>query len=390
MRLKYKIYFFVEYFSLGILGPYLAVYLYQRAFSGIEIGLILGSMPIIMFIFQPLWSYLSDVLNSRRLVLTGVSLGVVAAVIGFGASSSFLMAFLWAVLLSAMRAPIGPVSNAIVLDYLEETDQLEDFSLIRLWGSLAFAISSLLLGSFFLNQILVYFTWFIAGLYFLLAILGLFLPEKGAAFSYSGFKGLGHLLKNQNFVFFLLGSVFIGATFGISMNYLTLFLQSLAAPSWLIGSTISLQALVEVPIMIMVPFLLHRFSMRRLILFGGLILPLRWLIYVFIQSPAWVLPTQIIHGLAIVSFLVVGVSFIDHMVDPKFRATGQGLYMTALNGIGAGLGVYLAGAVFEWFDIRAVWLLNTLLGLIGFVLLVASLHRLKSQSQSNGQSRPPA
>lgn len=369
MEKRFKLYFFVEYFTLGIIGPYLVIFLNQKAFTGIEIGLILGTMPIIMFLFQPVWSYLSDILNTRRWVLFGVCLGAVVSAMGLGASQTFLAAFLWTIFLSAMRAPIVPVSNAIVLDFLESTGHQDDFSLIRLWGSLAFAISSLLLGSFFLDQLLVYFTWFVAALYFILALLSLSLPEKGSVFSYSKLKGFDSLTRNRAFTVFLLGSIFIGASFGISMNYLTLFLQSLAAPPWLVGATISLQALVEVPIMIMIPYLLHRFSMRRLIMAGALLLPIRWLLYTVIQQPGWVVPTQVFHGIAVVSFLVVGVSFIDKWIDPRWRATGQGLYMTALNGIGTGLGVYLAGFAFEWYGIRSIWWLNILLGLIGVILL---------------------
>jgi MFS transporter, PPP family, 3-phenylpropionic acid transporter len=380
MKLRFKIYFFIQYLPMGIIGPFLAVFLYQKEFTGVQIGLLLGSMPIATIILQPVWSYLSDLLNTRRKILLIACLGTATASLGLGLAETFTVAFLWALLFAAMRAPIVPISNAIALDYLEETDKPDDYSLIRLWGSLAFAASSLLFASLFLDQILTYFSWLLGGIYFLQAGLSVLLPEKRQPYAFSGFKGLQILKENPDFTIYLLASIFIGGTLGIYNNYMTLFLQSLDASSWLIGTVFSLQAVLELPLMMMVPFLLKRFSMRCIILIGAMGLPVRWLIYVFIQQPGWVIPTQIFHGLAVVSVFVVGVSFIDRHIHPKWRATGQGFYSTAL-GIGTGVGVFLAGSVLEWFNVRSIWIFNILLGHIGLSLLLFVFRRFNQSVQ---------
>ncbi len=372
MKTKYKIYFFFQYLVMGVIGPYLAVFLYEKGYSGAQIGLLLGAMPITILIFQPLWSYLSDVFNTRKRLLLFGSIGAGLAALGLGYAPSFWVAFICAVLLAAMQAPLMPISNALVLDYLEETQKPDDYSLIRLWGSLAFAVSSMLIGGLFIDQLLVYFAWLVAGMYFLQAGLSLSLSEWGIEYSHSDFKRLDFLTKNPSFAVFLLGSVFIGATINVVLNYQTLFLQFLGTSSWMVGSTIALQALIEMPMMAAVPFLLKRFSMRRIIFVGALVLPIRWFLYIFIKNPNWVLPTQILHSVAVVGFMVIGVSFIDKHISPKWRATGQGLYNAATSGIGAAIGAGLAGVIFDRFDIRAVWLLNLIFGLIGLGLLLIS------------------
>jgi PPP family 3-phenylpropionic acid transporter len=386
MKFKFKVYYFFEYFVMGVIGPFLAVFLYEKGYSGAQIGLLLGAMPIAILVFQPLWSYLSDVFNTRKLLLFLGCLGAGLAALGLGYAPSFWLAFVSAVLLAVMQAPIIPVSNAIVLDYLEEVGQPEGYSLVRLWGSVAFAIASMLIGSLFLDQLLVYFIWFVAVLYFIQAGLSLTLPEEGADYVYSDLKNLDFLTKNPNFAIFLLGSIFIGGTINVVLNYQTLFLQSLGAPSWMVGGIIALQAIIEVPIMIAVPYLMRRFPMRRLILIGAVLLPIRWLIYIFIQAPAWVFPTQILHSVAVVSFMVIGVSFIDKHLDPKWRATGQGLYNAATSGIGAAIGAALAGAIFEWYGIRSIWLLNLILGLIGFGFLLVSFRGFHKEDTAKQQA----
>lgn len=381
MKTKYKIYFFFQYLVMGVIGPYLAVFLYEKGYSGAQIGLLLGAMPITILIFQPLWSYLSDVFNTRKRLLLFGSIGAGLAALGLGYAPSFWVAFICAVLLAAMQAPLMPISNALVLDYLEETQKPDDYSLIRLWGSLAFAVSSMLIGGLFIDQLLVYFAWLVAVMYFLQAGLSLSLSEWGLEYSHSDFKRLDFLTKNPSFAVFLLGSVFIGATINVVLNYQTLFLQFIGASSWMVGSTIALQALIEMPMMAAVPFLLKRFSMRRIIFVGAMVLPIRWFLYIFIENPNWVLPTQILHSVAVVGFMVIGVSFIDKHISPKWRATGQGLYNAATSGIGAAIGAGLAGVIFDRYDIRAVWLLNLIFGLIGLGLLMISFRGFrKSES----------
>jgi len=381
MKTKYKIYFFFQYLVMGVIGPYLAVFLYEKGYSGAQIGLLLGAMPITILIFQPLWSYLSDVFNTRKRLLLFGSIGAGLAALGLGYAPSFWVAFICAVLLAAMQAPLMPISNALVLDYLEETQKPDDYSLIRLWGSLAFAVSSMLIGGLFIDQLLVYFAWLVAVMYFLQAGLSLSLSEWGLEYSHSDFKRLDFLTKNPSFAVFLLGSVFIGATINVVLNYQTLFLQFIGASSWMVGSTIALQALIEMPMMAAVPFLLKHFSMRRIIFVGAMVLPIRWFLYIFIENPNWVLPTQILHSVAVVGFMVIGVSFIDKHISPKWRATGQGLYNAATSGIGAAIGAGLAGVIFDRYDIRAVWLLNLIFGLIGLGLLMISFRGFrKSES----------
>ncbi len=382
MKTKYKIYFFFQYLVMGVIGPYLAVFLYEKGYSGAQIGLLLGAMPITILIFQPLWSYLSDVFNTRKRLLFFGSIGAGMAALGLGYAPSFWLAFVCAVLLAAMQAPLMPISNALVLDYLEETQKPDDYSLIRLWGSLAFAVSSMLIGGLFIDQLLTYFVWLVAVLYFLQAGLSLTLSEWGLEYSHSDFKSLDFLTKNPSFAVFLLGSVFLGATINVVLNYQTLFLQFLGASSWMVGSTIALQALIEIPMMAAIPFLLKRFSMRRMIFIGAMVLPIRWLSYIFIKNPNWVLPTQILHSVAVVGFMVIGVSFIDKHISPKWRATGQGLYNAAMSGIGAALGAGLAGVIFDRFDIRAVWLLNLIFGLIGLGLLLISFRGFRKSENS--------
>ena len=382
MKFIFELVFFLYFSTLGTYGPYLAVYLAEKDFSGFQIGLLLGSMPIAILIASPIWSYVSDVLNKRKILLVIGCAGAGLSSLALGWADQYGLNFLWIILMAIMSAPILPIGTAIVLDTLEVKGKREGFGLVRLWGSLGFAITSLIWGSFFLDRILDYFSWGLAGIFFLLGVISIFLPEKAGDFTYTGLGGVKILGQNKRLVFYLLASVFIGASISAYNNYQTIFFQSLAASDLLIGIIVSMQAFVEIPMMLFMPFFFKRFSMRLMIMIGGIALFVRWGLYLITQQPGWVIPIQFLNGVGIPAFFVVGVAYIDQIVSPKWRATAQGLYNAAFLGIGSAIGVYLAGMVYEWFNVRSIWVLNLILGLIGLGLLGLAFWGTKSEEEA--------
>jgi PPP family 3-phenylpropionic acid transporter len=375
MRNKFNAFYFILFFSFGIIGPYRALYFSQKGFSGTQIGVLIGIVPILSILFQPVWSALSDLFHTRRLLLVIGCLGVSAAMMGIGLVDSFKANFLLFTVFSIFITPIGPIGTALVLDYLDEIEKPDSLSLIRVWGSIGFGVSSLLLGSFLLDQRLELFPWLLVGVYLLLGLVCLILPENKMDISQPdiNFKDLTQLSKNTPFMLFLAGMVFIGATLLIANNFQTVFLQSLDASSLLIGITVALPALLEIPMLIITPTLLKKFRLRELIIAGAVLMPIRWGLFYMIQNPGWMLPAQILNGVATISIDIAGVSYIDKSIPSKWRATGQGLYTTAAFAIGPGIGNFIAGGILDRFNVRAIWVLNMALGLVGLMLVFFAL-----------------
>jgi len=382
MKFIFELVFFLYFSTLGTYGPYLAVYLAEKGFSGVQIGLLLGSMPIAILIASPIWSYISDVLHKRKILLVIGCTGAGLASLALGWVDQYGLNFLWIILMAIMSAPILPIGTAIVLDALEVKGKREGFGMVRLWGSLGFAITSLIWGGFFLDRILDYFSWGLAGIFFLLGAISLFLPEKKGELTFTSLGGVKILGQNKRLVFYLLASIFIGASISAYNNYQTVFFQSLDASALLIGIIVSMQAFVEIPMMLLMPFFFKRFSMRLMIMIGGIALFVRWGLYLITQQAGWVIPIQFLNGVGIPAFFVVGVAYIDQIVSQKWRATAQGLYNAAFLGIGSAIGVYLAGMIYEWFNVRSIWVLNLILGLIGLGLLVLAFWGTKSEEEA--------
>jgi len=375
MRKKFNAFYFILYMSFGIIGPYQALYFTQKGFSGTQIGILIGIVPILSILLQPVWSALSDVFHTRRLLLVIGCLGVSASLVGVGLAASFISNFFFFMWFSIFITPIGPIGTAFVLDYLDEIEKPDTLSLIRVWGTIGFGTSSLLLGSLLMDKYLNTFPWILAGIYLLLVLVSLVLPESKTMTLQPNInlKELSQLSKNKEFMFFLLGMIFIGATMIIASSYQAIYLLSMNASTLLIGIAIALPAFVEIPMMLAAPRLLRNVHIRWLIMLGALILPIRWILFYFIQNPGWVIPVQIFNGFTTIGVEIAGVSYIDKRVSPKWRATGQGLYTTATFGIGPGIGNFIAGNIIERYNIRAIWGLNLFLGMVGLILLFLAL-----------------
>lgn len=385
MRLKFNAFYFILFLSFGIIGPYRALYFSQKGFSGTQIGVLIGIVPILSILFQPVWSALSDLFHTRRLLLVIGCLGVSASMIGIGIVDSFKANFLLFTVFSIFITPIGPIGTALVLDYLDEIEKPDSLSLIRVWGSIGFGVSSLLLGSFLMDQRLELFPWLLVGVYLLLGLVCLILPENKMDISQPDIKlkDLTQLSKNTSFMLFLAGMVFIGATLLIANNFQTVFLQSLNASSLLIGITVALPALLEIPMLIITPMLLKKFHLRQLIIAGAVLMPVRWGLFYMIQNPGWMIPAQILNGVATISIDIAGVSYIDKSIPSKWRATGQGLYTTAAFAIGPGIGNFIAGNILDRFNVRAIWVLNLALGLVGLMLVFFALWLFSSRFEKS-------
>ena len=82
---------------------------------------------------------------------------------------------------------------------------------------------------------------------------------------------------------------------------------------------------------------------------------------------------EAMHGLAWTLFLVASVEYVNKLVEPKWRATGQSLFWAAYFGAGMIMGSLWAGFLYDRMPLKIVFGLNgtvvflvSLLGLAAF------------------------
>jgi len=138
----------------------------------------------------------------------------------------------------------------------------------------------------------------------------------------------------------------IGIASGLSlasMNYLFPYLSELGASESLMGVTLTVGTVVELPLMLFADRILRRFSAFRLLIFSMLMMGLRLLLMAAATGPAWILATQTLNIASFPLMWVAGVSYANALAPDGMKATGQGLLASSVNGIGMAIGGFIGG-----------------------------------------------
>lgn len=372
---RFRLFFGVQFAGIGIFFSYIALYLNGLDLTGSQLGLLFALIPLVSFLVQPLWGFATDIYHRQRLALVLACFGVAGAMIGMAQAESYWPILLFTVIHAIMMAPISILATALALEHLNRQPG-SNFGSLRLWGSIGYAISTFGIGTWLLDQGDI---WWIMPLYGLgnviLGVIAIFLPDAEVHGQGSWREGVTLLQRHRGLSLFLFGIILVGFTHGIVNYYLAVYLTDIRASGVIIGVALALAAIFEVPFMGRAHLFIERWGVRPVLLFGMAMLTLRWFLYIFIKEPLLVLPTQILHSIGMMSLLIVGVLYMDRLLEPKWRTSAQSLYAASFSGIGPAVGLYFAGLLYGSYGIQSVWIFATLVGVAGTITLAYAVYR---------------
>lgn len=164
------------------------------------------------------------------------------------------------------------------------------------------------------------------------------------------------LFADRRMCIFFIFSMLLGVALQITNGFATTFISSFKGVAEYAGtfgannSTLltSLSQISEALCILMIPFFLKRFGIKRVMLIAMGAWVLRFGLFGFGDpgSGLWMLiASMIVYGVAFDFFNVSGALFVDQETDERVKSSAQGLFMLMTNGIGASVGTILAGMV---------------------------------------------
>jgi MFS transporter, PPP family, 3-phenylpropionic acid transporter len=131
--------------GIGVFMPFFPVWLETRGLDASAIGVVL-SLPILtrVIVTAPLMSLIDRGIGARRLLMAGSIFLVLAYGALSGAAGPYAIAAL-VIAMAAAQAPLGPVCDLVATDAVRGDPRL-DYGRIRLWGSIAFLLASVIAG----------------------------------------------------------------------------------------------------------------------------------------------------------------------------------------------------------------------------------------------------
>ena len=168
------------------------------------------------------------------------------------------------------------------------------------------------------------------------------------------------LFKSRQMALFFVFSMLLGMSLQITNGYATPFITSfkgMAEYANTFGANnatllTSLSQISEALCILLIPFFLHRFGIKKVMLIAMVAWVLRFGLF-GIGDPGngvWMFVlSMIVYGVAFDFFNVSGALFVEKETDKTIQASAQGLFMLMTNGIGASVGTLAAGKVVEHF-----------------------------------------
>ena len=338
-------------------------------------------MPALMGIVADRWMEAQRLLSLSHL-LAGIFM-LAASVYGYqtGDAVQFAPLFTLYTLSVAFFMPTIALSNSVAYSALDQAglDTVKAFPPIRVFGTVGFIISMWIVDLGGMQSTPLQFGW--SGLLsIVMAAYAITMPHcpvsTGSRKSLSDALGLKAfaLFRNYRMALFFKFSMFLGVclqiTNGFANPFITSF-QNIDAFKDTFGVQhanilISLSQMSETLCILLIPFFLKRFGIKRVMLLAMLAWVLRYLFFA-VGDPGsgvvWFVLSMIVYGVAFDFFNISGSLFVDKETSLDIRNSAQGLFMMMTNGLGASIGTLSAQMVIDRYvnslganaDPMAVW-----------------------------------
>ena len=357
-------YFF--YFAiLGLIAPYLSVFLDGKGFSSLELGEIFAILTATRIVSPSLWAILADKTGQQLFIIRlGALFALLSFMLLFWLDSYWPISFSLA-LFSLFWTAILPQLEVLTLNSVRRSSKI--YARIRLWGSVGFIVLAI-----FVGQVMEYYEQlslsnaqafslsptsfthafvFMGCIILLCLLLSTMTIKTQRVVSKVQLQALAikDKLFTPRFIIFFVAGVLLQISFGPYYGFFALFLRDLAYPGFAVGLLISLGVVAEILVFIFASSFFKYFSLKALLTFSLAVTAFRWLLVALFAESIWLLAfTQLIHAASFALFHSASMLFISSHFTPCQQSRGQAVYLGGVYGVGGAIGAYIAGAL--WFD----------------------------------------
>ena len=328
-------------------------------------GIVSIFMPALMGILADRWMEGQRVLSLCH-TLAGVFM-IAASCYGFQAGSNpdFSTLFSLYTLSVAFFMPTIALSYSVAYSALEKAglDTVKAFPPIRVWGTVGFIVTMWVVDLCGLQS--TPRQWMVSGaLSLVMAAYSLTMPRmrinKDESQQKTLVEALGlnafRLFLKPRLAVFLAFAMLLGFCLQISNGYANPFITSFGGITEYQSTfgvqhaniLISLSQVSETLCILLIPFFLSKFGIKKVVLIALMGWVLRFAFF-GLGNPGngvWLfLLSMIVYGVAFDFFNISGSLFINQETDESIRSSAQGLFMMMTNGLGAFVGTLVAQAV---------------------------------------------
>ena len=333
-------------------------------------GIVSLFMPAILGIIADRWIPAQRLLGLSHLLAALFMVGAGYYGMTAGDTVSFPILFAFYSMSVAFYMPTLALSNSVAYTALDKArlDTIKAFPPIRTFGTIGFICSMWLVDLLkFQDNYMQFFTCAAWGV--ILAIYANTLPQcpvsrGGGGQQKSLVEALGLkaflLFRQRKMAIFFIFSMLLGVSLQITNGFANPFITSFGSiPEYAdtfgvqhANLLISLSQISETCCILLIPFFLGRFGIKKVMLIAMIAWVLRFGLFGLGNpgSGVWMfILSMIVYGVAFDFFNVSGSLYVDKETDIAVRSSAQGLFIIMTNGLGATIGTLSAQGVVNQF-----------------------------------------
>ena len=361
--------FYFAYFAhVGAFGPYFSLYLASLGFAAAQIGVLLSLGQLMRVLGPNFWGWVADCRGERaRIVALTLAAGG-ACFAGFFFVDSFYAMFALLLVTGFFTSAAMPLTEALTLSHLSGASG--NYGPIRLWGSIGFIVTVMLVGYALDALPVASLLWMVLAAFVASWACALFLPDAPATAGHTDAEPVWNIVRRPE-VAGLLGACFLmtlahGPLYAFYSIYLVDHGYSKSAVGWMW----SFGVIAEIAVFLWMPALMRRYSVSAILLLCFAAATARFLMIAWgVDSTLLLFAAQLLHGLSFGAYHAAAVTAIHRWFQGAHQVRGQAIYLSVSFGAGGVLGSMLSGI--SWEGLGPAWTFSAaaLAAVAGLVLV---------------------
>lgn len=342
---KLSLMMLLQYFIWGAwyvtMGTYMSVFLKS---SGVQIGAAYSALAIATMISPFFIGMVADRYFAAQRIM-GVLHILGGALLYFATQITDNTLFYWIIVFySLLYMPTIALSNSVAFQQM--TDPGKQFPWIRVFGTIGWIISGLMIGALAIEK--TPSTFYMAAIASLaLGVISFTLPNtppKGKSTDSAIGTEAFVLFKDKSYLIFFVAAILVCIPLSFYYGFANLFLNEIGMEN--AASKMIMGQISEAIFILAIPFLFNSIGVKKILMIGILAWILRYVCFAFgnVDANLWMLYAGIVlHGVCYDFFFVTGYMYTEKKAGEKIKNAAQGLFTFATYGLGMFIGTWFSG-----------------------------------------------
>jgi PPP family 3-phenylpropionic acid transporter len=360
----------------AVYGTFIPIYFLDVGFTQTQIGTLLSLGPLVAILAQPIWGSLSDRSKTKNRILKIMIGGCGLVALLYPISDNFSYLLIMICVFTMFQASVFALTDTITLEVLDR-QRSGSYGMIRLGGTIGFAIMSIVFGIIAKNHIGSLF-WVYSVIMLISFLLILRFPVIEGHQSQGRKMRIWVLLKNRKLMMYLAINFVLQITLGYYYAFFPIYFREMGGDNVLLGWSMVVSSLSEIPFLLLSGKIFKRVKISYILLGAAFATTVRWYLFSSIENPYWVLPVQLLHGLIFIVLSVTMATIINKEVPMELKASGQTFNGLLSLGVARIIGSFFGGIASEHIGMHKVFLYNSIVSLVCLAVF-AVFFRLQSE-----------